>query len=431
MKIHYSDVKFLMNGNSFVHNQANDFACFALWESARPFADKIREYLSSTFEILLETEVKWSEEHFHNNASRLYEFPIYSNILTEKENSSYAKKIGDKEFIFFVVKDTNPDYSYAMSVSKKIELSNLNIVRAKYTFRDWVTEKSNVKYAIHSSNNIYEFLFQTPLILGVNLFNDLLDGNKPIIPKISKDLEGANGWSSWKELFDVLNITNNYLILRNFEGLPYKNFDKDIDMLTDNYQRVASAIGAQQSTKKNYKASVIIENARVPFDIRFVGDKYYDCSWQKDMLESKVNIDGVNVPRSDHHFFSLLYHCRVQKQEVKEKYFDILKKLSKELNFNWYSDTVLKDDSVCGELLDGFLKANNYYYENPIDNQVYKNKNIIKFLPNLNSIKVRESTKSRAKRFIINNMSAESFLFLKKIKDSFIPKGNERNEKNK
>src|SRR5699024_310937 len=108
-------------------------------------------------------------------------------------------------------------------------------------------------YAIHSTNNIYEFFFQVPLLLGVKLFEKIISEEHIQLNVLRKDLEGANGWNSWNEVIDILNATTNYLVLRGFETLPMYNPEKDIDVLTDNYQRFASVLGAEQINKKPYK----------------------------------------------------------------------------------------------------------------------------------------------------------------------------------
>src|SRR5690554_2283663 len=157
MNIYYSDIIFKQQSTGFVHNLKEDYACFILWKSARSYRDKIRDLFSSEFTVLLETEIEWSEEHFHSNASRLYEAPIYFETPLNDVISGHAKKIGDNKFILFVVKDDSPKYTYAMSVSGKIEMSNLNVVKAKYQMRDWIQADTGVKYGVHSTNNIFEF----------------------------------------------------------------------------------------------------------------------------------------------------------------------------------------------------------------------------------------------------------------------------------
>lgn len=400
---HYSGVEFTKAAKGFKHNLEADFACFALWKNARPHRKRIRELLATQFELLLETEIVWSEAHFHENANRLYEAPII-NDSTTSIRSLHTDKIGDHRFILFVVQDPHPYYTYAQSVSKKIELSNLNIVAAKYKMRDWIEKDTGIKYGIHSTNSIHEFLVQAPLLLGIEHFKRLLKGEKIRIAEIDKDLEGAGGWRDYNALFQILNTSSNYLVQRSFETLPEKNEEQDLDLLTDDYQRLASLIGMKQSSKRPYKGQVKIGNEEISIDIRFVGDQYYNGSWQKDMLRHKVFKNGIYVPREDDYFFSLLFHCKVQKDAVKKKHFNTLKALSEHLDFNWYNNDLLLDDKVTGELLNGYFRSQGYTYEKPIDKGVYENRSITKHLQKTNVVSSREifiqHSKSAIKRIL-------------------------------
>lgn len=414
--MYYSDISFKKVNNGFQSNLEDDFAVFAIWKSARPYLDKIRFLLSSEFEVLLETEIVWTEENFNSNASRLYEVPLGEVEPKETWQSGHAEKIGQPNFILFVVKDKSPNYTYAMSVSKRVELSNLNVVRVKYQIRDLVFKDSKVKYAVHSTNNIQEFFFQTPLLLGLENFEKLLQGEKLDIDKYPYDLKGAYGWESYKEVFKMLNITSNYLVLRGFETLPIENEEPDLDVLTDNYQRFASALGAKQDAQRPYKAKVLVAGEWISLDMRYVGDKYYDIAWAKEMLQTKIYREGVYVPREDHYFFSLLYHAKVQKPKVKTKYIGILQNLAEKLNFEWYDTAHLDEDKAIGQILNGYFRNYNYYYEDPIDTGVYKNTSVIKYLQSPGKSK-RKSKKARFKIMIKNMLPDKTAQYLSRIKN--------------
>ena len=411
MAVNYSDIQFTKEENFFIPNLNADYALFAIWKKAQPYKEEIKQVLSSSFEIVLETEIVWSEKHFHANASRLYEVPVFQNIDNEDLQSSHEKKIGGFQFIVIVVKDKVPKYSHAMSVSKKIELSNLNVVDAKRKVRDIVFKAEGVKYGVHSTNSIYEFFFQAPLLFGMDIFKQLINEEKPKLEKLSKDLEGANGWSNWESVFEILNATNNYVVLRGYEGLPAENPDKDVDLLTDNYQRIASALGAKQLSSKHYKGRIVVNNEETPIDIRFVGDHYYDTSMSKDMLDTKVNKNGFYELQDDFYFFSLLFHCKVQKAEVKEKYIGILDQLAKKLNYNWYLKETVFDDKAVGEILNGYFQSHHYYYRDPLDHGVFKNTKIIRHLPRIDDSPKKRSLKSIVKKV----MPSWLFRFLRKL----------------
>jgi hypothetical protein len=414
MSQNYSSIKFSKENNRFSHNLEDDYGCFVLWKSAKPYREWIRHLLSSKFEILLETEIEWSSRNFHNNASRFYRSPLYDSIPKESHLSEHANKIGDNVFILFVIKDSKPNYSYIKTTSSIIELGNSNIYNLKKQIRDSIYEEIGVQYSIHSTNSIHEFFFQMPLLLGIDLFESLLCGKRPLIKKISKDLEGADGWSSWNQVFEVLNFTNNYVSL-DYENLLVNNHNEGIAILTDNYQSVASTLAVTQLSKDGYKGTIQVENRQVPIDIRFIGDKYFDTSWQKDMLMYKVFKNGAFVLRSDMYFFSLLFYCKVHHNEIKPIQIKALNNIAQRLGFTWYDNKLLFNDEAIAEILNGYFKTYNYYYEEPMDKMSFKNKQIIRSLPNQHSIVSREPRKKMIKRTIKKMLPNPVFLYFQKL----------------
>jgi hypothetical protein len=414
MIYNYSNIEFSKKNDRFSHILKYDYGCFVLWKPARPNRNMIRDLLSSKFEILLETEIEWSNENFHNNASRFYQKALYNSLSKEIRVSEHAHQIGDNMFILFVIKDVNPNYSYLKTTSNIIQIGNLNVYNLKKQIRSYIFQEIGVVYPIHSTNGIHEFFFQGPLLLGADLFKRLLFGEKVSIRKISKDLEGADGWLSWSQVFEILNISSNYVSL-DYENLLSNNDNGKMIILTDDYQRVASALGLNQFSKEACKGVIKVDNKEVLIDIRFIGDKYFNTSWQKDMLASKIFKNGVFILRSDMHFFSLLFYCKVHQNEVREKHIKALNILAKQLDFVWYNERDLFDDKVVASILKGYFEGHNYHYETPIDKTSGKNKSIIRNLPDRQSIICRESNITLIKKKIKRNIPKPIYMFLKKI----------------
>lgn len=130
---------------------------------------------------------------------------------------------------------------------------------------------------------------------------------------IQKDLEGAGGWQNWKHLFRTINPCCRYLVLRNFEALPDSLEDADIDLLTDNFQRFASAANVFQKTNRPYKGTLNISGVRVPTDIRFLGDNYFDGQWQRTVLQRRELVNEVYVPAQDDFFLRCYITARFTK----------------------------------------------------------------------------------------------------------------------
>ena len=350
----------------------HDYACFAIWNGALYRQDEIVNDILSEFELLADFEINWSEQHYQNNIDRLYERP-----MREVSSAGWDSKVGPPPFRFLIVRDAQPNYTWKRSVSGVVEPSNERVVAAKYRYRALFTSK----YQVHSSNNIEEFLFQTVLVLGAFRLRSVLEGVNPIKEVLHKDLEGADGWENWEELFEVLNIGSRYLVQRNYEGLPDQLLDRDIDFLCDNHQRLASLCGMKQKAGQTYKGSIKVSGAEVSVDVRFIGDRYYPAAWQEDMLRRRQLHEGFYIPAQDDLFFSLLFHCKAQKRQVKPKYAKSLPILAEQLRFDWFSGTDLGDDTECGHILSGYFRARRYYYEEPLDAGVQQNQAVTSMLP--------------------------------------------------
>lgn len=402
----YTNLDVDVENRALAGGKGNDLALFAIWKDAQPFISEIRDLIERDFSIIMESEVVWSERNFHRNASRLYEAPIYSPFASgdTPDYLNHAKKIGAKSFTVFVVKDHNPDYSYETSVSGKIEVSNVNVVRSKRELRSNIFDKTGSPYAIHSTNSIFEFYYQAPLLFGVDLFKDLVSGFVLGRKRVVKDLEGADGWNSWSDVIEMLNLTNEYCILRGFEDLPLNNLEKDLDLLCRNYQKLASTLNVIQVKGAPYKGIFRVSEENVSIDMRFVGDKYYDASFQNDILLKKVKINGLYRPSVDLYFFSLLYHCKVHKLEVKKKYKTILSNLAVELDFKWFKPEHLHNNHAIGPIIGGFYESNHYMFELPVDSDVISNHDVIRYLPNVDAVTKKIGFIMKLKRWLLKFM---------------------------
>ena len=102
---------------------------------------------------------------------------------------------------------------------------------------------------------------------------------------------------------------------------------------------------------------------------------------QKSILEKKEFKEGFYRPVLDDYFFSLLYHCTVHKHSIKNTHIERLSRMRKKMNFDWFDINDLMNNKKMGFLLSGYMKANNYFYEQPLDRGVYINYQIVKYLP--------------------------------------------------
>jgi hypothetical protein len=269
------------------------------------------------------------------------------------------------------------------SVSGAIEFLNKNVIERKKAYRSLFDKP----FQVHSSCNFNEFSAQAALVLGMDTLEATLRGeNKGDVVELRKDLEGAEGWRNWDELFSILNYGSNYLVLKDFERLPGELSGEGIDFLCDDYQGLASVANVYQDLAKPYTGKMLVGGQEVNVDMRFVGDGYYSASWEKDILANRIKHKSLYVPCAEDLFFSLLYHVRVHKQEVTETHATALETMAKSLGFDWFSSEQINNDKAMGANLSGYMHAKRYFYETPMDPRVRGRQSVIEQLPKLKAI---------------------------------------------
>jgi hypothetical protein len=193
----------------------------------------------------------------------------------------------------------------------------------------------------------------------------------------------VKNWKSFQEFIGVANKTCNWLILRNFEYLPNDFFqnDKDVDILCDDIDMFVKIMKLKKRSWGIASYETIIDNKVVPFDVRFLGDGYYDKLWQYKMLENKTyTSDSVPRMNDENYFYSLIYHSKIQKTEVKEAYKKRFYDLASTLNIQNYKIENILNDKFTADLLSVFMEKNYYTFINPIDDNVPKNNKFFQYL---------------------------------------------------
>jgi hypothetical protein len=232
-------------------------------------------------------------------------------------------------------------------------------------------------------------------LLGLN-YNDFIDlhseewnGN---IDSINSNVFGYNGFESISQLFYLLNSTLDYVVLRNFEEFPNQitlDEHSDVDLLVENKNLLLYTVGAKAIFRQKYRVhyNILIDGKNVPFDVRHVGDSYFDQAWQKEVLKSRVLEKNIFYrPNTAEYFYTLLYHALVHKPSFGKDYEKRLNKLGQ----------LMKNESPTLDVLHTFMTENNYKFCEPKDFSVFYNLDLSKmsiqrkfhwiYLPKLKSV---------------------------------------------
>ena len=328
---------------------------FILWRAEPATEHGFLHTLSSRFEILAASRFHWSAEGWEENLLRFYgALPAGPQLkLTE---------VGRKPLLAVICHDLAPRYGFHRTQGGNLEHTNLNAIDCK----NFLRSEFEGNYC-HCSSTPKEYLRQSTLLFGRSIHEKRLalkwDG---AISEYHCDLLGHKGWASASDFFLTLNHCCNYVVLRNFEMLPDTIApEDDVDVLTDDIECFAAAANAEPTGSSYCRYLVDIAGNMIPFDLRCLGDGYYDTLWQKDILSSKTLTEkGVPIPNDSDYFFSLFYHVKIHKTEVQERHRNQLALIASRINFLDFSLKDVDNDRMAAAILSGFLKFRQYQAPN-------------------------------------------------------------------
>lgn len=295
------------------------------------------------YETHNDVNINWNEDFLQINQNRLLN--IFCNVIYDNADLS-------KTPFIFNIKTKNTTKSRLIRVKGRFQKVN--------SFLEKII--INSKNSILFTSNYKEHLEFNYLLFGNTLENEIIF--RKDFSLTTDILIGQNQWESIEQLTLSLNKTCNWLIIRNYETIiDNVGFgpNDDIDLLCENQKKLVAILNANKRIGGRCSYEVIVDNQIIPLDIRFVGDKYFDPIWERDMLSRKKFVKNIPVLSDLDYFYSLIYHIKLQKFFIKEIYIERLELLSKNLSIET-PPNFIKDDEYCSLLINGFLNEKNYYY---------------------------------------------------------------------
>lgn len=336
---------------------------FIIWENARDKQQQILDDIKNNFKIIRIFEMQWNKENFSRNLSRFYG----TNL---PKGSGKEEHCGNGKFLLIIVKDESPKYE-ERATSKGSQTVNVNLFDKKTQYR----ELTGGGHKIHATNNEKETNHDITLLLGKNI-EDFLEENKEYEENISElniDLFGNEQWESVTDMFYALNNCTNYAILRNYESLPeeiYENDHNDIDVICESLEDAVYILNAESVFEEEYRVhyKTKVENKIAYFDLRHIGDNYYEERMERDILANREFCSkGFYILNKKDYFYTLLYHALLQKTEFKSDYKEKLAKMKiKDITNNESTEEYAK-------ILKKWIEKNKYAIVEPIDKSVLFN----------------------------------------------------------
>tara|TARA_B100001094_G_scaffold331692_1_gene400923 strand:- start:2680 stop:3720 length:1041 start_codon:yes stop_codon:yes gene_type:complete len=325
--------------------------------------DRVQSVIRSKFRLVRTFEVPCLLENLGDAGRHQIMDALY------RYDGSTAGTKGMKPFHVFIIEDDNPIYAIrdATRVTKPV---NLNMYDLKHLLR-----QGRSGY-LHATDNLEE-----------------VHDNLQVLSHLMDDTSIYDVWKNWRpkfnnmtEYFDKLHSNDKleYVIMRNFDHYPESvvvDEHTDIDILVNDYFLFKSLVGGKNRKKPAYedggfKVANLVQFAdkEVTNDTRFIGDNYYCKSWQKDMLKNRKLHNGFYIMDDKNHFYSLLYHALIHKQDISNTYIKTFLELGLKLGVNINNNNVHQRDHL-KLLLDVFMHENGYEYVKASDQGVFFNRN--------------------------------------------------------
>ena len=327
-----------------------------IWEKGLNKLDHILYDLKNSFRILKVVEMEWSPSYFSSNLSRFYGEKLPDRSFKEKH-------CGKGPFVCVILEDLNPVYE-ERKTSKGISLVNKSLFDKKELYRNW----TGGGHKVHGSNNLEEAAHDMLFLFNKSMQDYVAkdwDGN---MTKIQADIVGYDGWEDFDSLFDFINKSSNYVILRNYKNLDSLKSEKsDIDFLTSNKDFMYHINGNRKHKSRNRVAyTIAIGDKHYDADIRFLDDNYYDYNWAKNIIDDRITYKNFFIPDPLNEFYSLLYHSLIHKNDLSDKYVEELLSISDSIGLD-IEKTIFYNREEALDLLCEFLQAKQYNIVKPKD----------------------------------------------------------------
>ncbi|NND55202.1 MAG: hypothetical protein HKN56_09575, partial [Gammaproteobacteria bacterium] len=142
------------------------------------------------------------------------------------------------------------------------------------------------------------------------------------VEKLHRNLTGAGGWQSARELFGLLNRATRYVAINYVDdGLPGDaGQDVDLDVLTEDYYAAHTVLHSGRfpriKLQHGGRVPVRLGDRRVSVGLRFPGDNYLDEAWARRLLKTRVLDErGFYRPADEESFWVVVYHALMHTRE--------------------------------------------------------------------------------------------------------------------
>jgi hypothetical protein len=352
----------------------SELGVFVAWPDAQQDHERILAHIRRRFDLRRVYEIRWTREVVLENYTRFLggSYALPAPTLGKAPSREHP-------ILLMTVVDHSPRHQLK-STSRGTTRINERFLDTTREIQGW----TGAGTMLHGSLSAAQATRDLVLLLGTDPKEHLYENPQPwngSVEQVHRDLSGAHGWSSPTELFHALNHTVRYIVMRNFERLPdclHVGSHEDVDILTDDYREILAVMNAYPNVRciPRWGGPYWVRIAGHPtwFDVRYVGDRYYDPRWARAMLDRRVwNAGGFFSPNEEDYLESLAYHAVVHKRAFSPDYKERLASMARSRGLSGWEVERLEDPAAMKALLDDILTARRARYCRPRDVNVFYN----------------------------------------------------------
>lgn len=333
-----------------------ELGLFVIWEKGRQHERRILADLETRFTILEVHETRWASSATNNFAR------FYADIAVRGVYHVLSKGAGP--FLAVTLVDASPRLEHRQTARGR-RLVNARFFDAKQSYR----KLRGAELGVHCSETRQELVRDLMLLLGVSADRYLVETTVPwhgYVEQQCRDLVGAQGWSTWEELFLVLNHTIDYAVLEYPPAWRAPNGPRLV-LLTDDGRalcRIANARSTRRAELSGGAVTLEVAGKRARPTVRFPGDGCYDPRWYRHVLASRtLDERGFYTPPAADRFWMVAYDALARGGDYSADRARDLALHARSLG----SCEACTDARAARVLLDRFVRARGYTHTRPLD----------------------------------------------------------------
>ena len=383
---------------------SNDLRVLVVWNQKNQ--KKIEKKIKQNKNISIIDKIKL-RKNFHTDIFKDRIFWV--DQFYDKKINKNTNKLANNIYVY-IIKSINPIFKL-----NKMIFSNENRIVDHKIFKFKKNIRKNKLSIIHISDNFEEskrnaiFLSKSRDDFPAQYFfktQNIFDSKKDFFKKLNnnKKLRYVVLRNQTSKNDDIDILVNDYFLFKRISDChSYKT--KNLNLISNSGDPVENN-GIKVA---NY---VKIKDKIVKLDVRFVGDEYFDISWQKKILINRKYFMGYYIPSNENFIYTLLYHIVYHKGYIDKKYMHILKK-----NLELKSVSFEK----IAKMTDNYLISKEYKITRPLDLTIPVTYQLNDFLMNKEIQLIKNQIESRnfsgANKMIYNIVKFQKSMiyFQKKI----------------